>query len=163
MLAKWQSGGEARSSTGFKAAVTALAETGQVERASNLAQTAFENGHDLDSVTLGVVVQAQARTADIAAADSTFRRPSAYLRGRVDAQFYNSMFDACGKAGNVELAERWLILMEQESISPSIVGYTSLLHAYARASDMDGADKAFKRIPKCKPLAWLPALRLTPQ
>lgn len=145
LLAEWQCGREV-GSNGFKAVVAARAKSGQVELASNLAQTAFDYGQELDSVTLGMVVHAQARTGDVVAAESTFRRLSKYMSGRPDAHSYNSMLDACGKAGNVEVAERWLALMEEEGVSPTIVSYTSLLHAYARASDMDGAEKAFKRM-----------------
>ena len=57
-----------------------------------------------------------------------------------DTISYNALINAAVKAGETARAEWWLAAMITAGVAPGVVSYTTVLHAYARAGEVDATD-----------------------
>ena len=100
-----------------------------------------------DVVTYTALIGACARANDVAVAERWLQELLEADDVAKDNVSFCMTVDACARAGEVARAKHWLRQVEEAGLPATHICLGTLMHAFAKAGDVPGAEKAIEAVP----------------
>lgn len=130
--------------------VVACAELGDVERAFDVARTMRQVGICLNIVTYNNLLKACCNAGDLERAFDLTREMIQVRDVKPNSHTYDVLIRGCGTQGKLDMALRLLDSMRVAGVSPTVITYSSVVSACARAGDIHALSHAMNVVKDMK-------------
>lgn len=106
-----------------------------------------KDGMELNNaVHYTTMMNAYAERGDVEGASSWFRRAREQPQVRLNIWAYNAMIKACGNAQDLERAQQWFNIAQQDGVKPDVVSYTLMITACGKVGRVGEARRWLERM-----------------
>ena len=120
----------------YNALLDAYSRMGNIEGAQNVMERMFRADITPDIISHSCIMSSFANAGDLNGALAYLDEVLVNENVQVDVQFFGSIFNLCGRAGNISACEKLLETMHMLDLTPDVSIYNSLFFAYSYCKDV---------------------------